>query len=274
MTIRVQPVKLPIGQTVGDAFAATWANIGYLAHISWAWVLVMMPIVVAYRWAAERYNWGDVSSGNPMALVAMVVDAFLLAPMLASIAVAWHRKLLTGEEWPSPVYLRFDRLVRRYVLIAALITLWMLAPIWAGIVLDNLGFGPSLQPNSTVAFVGIGLALVGLYVATRHWLALPGLALAHDDASLGQSWRHTRANATRILLACFLCMLPAMAYYGLLRRLVTIDASSDLLARVAHATANDFLATFLLSMPLLSLLSLAYRHLAEPPEHAAKHVPV
>ena len=38
--------RLPVWETAKEAYALTFSNLGYLFRISWAWMLLWMPIAV------------------------------------------------------------------------------------------------------------------------------------------------------------------------------------------------------------------------------------
>ena len=107
--------RLPIWRTVAEAFAVTARNSDYLFRISWMWVLVMLPIAFVYHLTAFRHGWVCTSHPCPSGSDAYPIGSTLLfMPMLSSIAVAWHRRLLADEVWQGRYYLRLDRSVAGY----------------------------------------------------------------------------------------------------------------------------------------------------------------
>src|SRR5205085_2448598 len=116
--------RLPLWRTVGEAYALTFQNLGFLARISWAWVLLMLPISVGYHAFAFSRGWSNPAAFDTVAVqIDWLVSTLLYLPMLASVAVAWHKKLLASEDWPRPFYLRLDRTVASYLGLAAAISL-------------------------------------------------------------------------------------------------------------------------------------------------------
>src|ERR1043166_6240033 len=47
--------KLPVGQTVGAAYAIWFKNLPELIRIAWLWLLIMAPIVFALNWWEQPY---------------------------------------------------------------------------------------------------------------------------------------------------------------------------------------------------------------------------
>lgn len=90
--------RLPVWQSVAEAFALTYRNPGNLLRIPWMCVALMFPIGVAFHFILAKFVLPEV----PAVGWEIFVSPMLFWPMSASIAVAWHRKLLVDETWPQP----------------------------------------------------------------------------------------------------------------------------------------------------------------------------
>jgi hypothetical protein len=104
------PPALPVWPTVKEAFAAVSANWQAVLRICWAWVLILVAagLLLAGTFPGE---------GVPPTIgfvVAMLVFFAIFVVAWASIAVAWHRLMLGGEQPPS-LYLRVGGQVPRYL---------------------------------------------------------------------------------------------------------------------------------------------------------------
>lgn len=252
--------RLPFWSSVREAYVLTYGNLGYLFRISWAWVALMFPIGVACHFALAK-------NSSPEAPV-FGWDAFLAPllfwPMLASIAVAWHRKLLADEAWPKAYYLRFDATAARYLGLMLLTSFILFVPAYALMVwMERAVFSSQASPGAIMAMTAT-MAIVfvlGLYVGTRLWLALPARALERTQVPLAEAWRASRRNTWRILAGSFLCTGPMWAFV-VPPVLWEIDVPNTRpMAYGIYQTLVEILVTFLAGMPVVSFLSVAYRQL-------------
>lgn len=257
--------RLPFWHTVIDAYVVTYDNLGYLARISWAWLLVMVPISFAFYALMFRLGWHQA----PQSTIGSIFNSFgtsiLFLPILASIAVAWHRKLLEGEIWQSSVYLRLDRVVANYIGLALIIVLLVLAP-FAGF-LSSAANMATADEVPVFGLIGLSCLIVmcaGIFVATRIWLALPARALGRDNIAVGDAWTATRGSFWRLLWGSALCIFPIIIVLTVLAwaTIGVDDPEATTIGKYAlQQTLFEFVVTFLATMPTVSFLSLAYRWL-------------
>lgn len=271
----IQPTALrhlPFWRTVIDAYAATFRNLGYLAQISWAWIAVMTPVSVAFHSAIFSMGWHqDVDLYSFGSLLAYFGSSALTWLPLASIAVAWHRKLLAGEVWPRRAYLRSDRVVGRYFGLAAMLSLLVLVPAYPLFEVNPSGDGGgSPEDSDEIAFPGPAtiawlLALcAGLFVSTKYWLVLPARALG-KGVPLDVAWTASHQNFWRLFVGGFLCIVPISALYFavlLAFELGWVERNSAITYAVGQ-TLSEFAVSFFGAMPVVTFLSLAYRWLVE-----------
>src|SRR6266436_986819 len=172
MLVARTETRLEVWRTVAEAYALTFGNLGYLLRISWAWVVLMMPVSLAFYASAfwfGRHN--SAGEGYLASLFEDLLSTLLFLPFLASIAVAWHRLLLMNEEWPGSVYLRLDGCVASYLGLSAVISI--LFPGTMSVFISGVAAG-----WHGLLLLGVALATaVGLFLSTRIWLALPARAL-------------------------------------------------------------------------------------------------
>jgi hypothetical protein len=128
--------KLPVLQTVRDAYLAVITNFAQLLRISWVWALSLalsQAIVIWHSetWLAEAPLFrGSTLPTRAVAASATLLPFYLLAA--ASVAVAWHRLLLRSERSLSRMYFRLDRLVWRYLALALIISIPFLVLLTLG----------------------------------------------------------------------------------------------------------------------------------------------
>ena len=182
VTNKVHRRRLPFWRTVTDAYVVTFNNLGYLARISLAWVLLMIPISFAFHALMFWLGWHPTPASKHGSVVNALGSGLLPLPMLASIAVAWHRKVLEGEIWQRGAYLRLDRVVANYLGLVLTTMLLVYAPL--------MGVAPLVKgrvsPETFIVLVlgGSFMTGAGIFVATRIWLALPAQALDRADATV------------------------------------------------------------------------------------------
>lgn len=251
--------RLPFWSSVREAYVLTYGNLGYLFRISWAWVALMFPIGVACHFALAKNS----SPEAPVFGWDTLLAPPLFWPMLASIAVAWHRKLLADETWPEAWYLRLDSAVASYLGLIILTSFVVFVPAFAAIIWMMQSVEQSALGSVMVATAsGLLMLIAGLYLATRLWLALPARALERSQVTLGEAWRASRGNVWRILAGSFLCTALMWAFI-VLPILWEIDGPpiTRPIAYGTYQTLVEILVTFLAGMPVVSFLSIAYRQL-------------
>jgi len=192
-----------------------------------------------------------------------LLSTFLFLPFLASIAVAWHRRLLVNEVWPGSVYLRFDGLVASYFGLSAVISILFPGPM--------IAFPSSVESRwQGLLLLAVALATgVGLFLGTRIWLALPARALGNSEITVRQAWRGSHGNVLRLIAGSFLCSLLMFVLVVLAAMFgPDLAKASQPLVYAAWQTLFEIGLTFLAGMPIVSFLSLAYRRLIRDREPA------
>ena len=254
---RTEP-RLEVWRTAVEAYALTFANLGYLLRISWAWVVLMIPVSLGCYASIFWLGW------DKLLFPEVLLSTFLFLPFLASIAVAWHRRLLVNDVWSGRVYMRLDGLVASYFGLAVVISILFPGGLMIAV---SLGVQPGWQGLLLLTVV---LATgVGLFLSTKIWLALPARALGNSEITVRQAWRGSRRNVWRLIAGSFLCGVPVFVLIVL-----TAIFGPDLaeagqpLVYAAWQTLFEIGITFLAGMPIVSFLSLAYRRLIQDREPA------
>src|SRR5262245_51878382 len=269
------PSKLPLWRTIGEAYALWARNFPDLVRIVWLWMVLMAPILAILDWWQVPYLTGMMrvtSSGRPFAdpnpmltLVMHIVSAVIMLPVLASVAVAWHR-LLLRDEHPGPgAYMRLDGVVVGYAALAFWIGVIALAPSYISM-LFQIVTGTSATMQDALALVVQSLAglvsIVAFFIVARLSLALPVMALGRAHITLGMAWRVSKRNTWRMVWAYFFCISPwaaiagGLTYYWLLRT----DYSRATITLILVVMGSFGLVVNMISV---GMLSLAYRHFFE-----------
>jgi len=215
--------KLPVFKALGHAFRSTTDNIGFAFHISWPWVLILLPFNVASNLYMVLNGLETGGEPNPEMLgkffAVTIPLALASAVAYSSIAVNWHRYVLLDEIAEGWQRLRIDSLTWRYIgnfILIFLILMVCAIPVAAvlGLVsyllISLLGGGESLP----VLLIPAAVALYALafIVAYRLLVKLPAVALGRRDFSMGDAWRATKGNSLRLLGLLILFVLSLLLF--------------------------------------------------------------
>ena len=239
-----EPDAFPAGAIVVDVYRFAIEHIVYALRLSWAWVLVAASALVATDLLvgdafSSNANRDGVADWSSFAVV------LLYALPIASIAVAWHRLLLLGEQVSTAIYLRIDRIVWSYLGLAVLIQFiawlpyivpWLLRQAFKAI--SALAFGMSCDRNSAIDFVlsdkgllaspivQIFAIAVFFIFATRFGIALPAKAIGVRGVTLKAVWQATQGHSYGSVVGMLLSVLPiALVFVGV--RLAGLDFSAE-----------------------------------------------
>jgi hypothetical protein len=174
----------------------------------------------------------------------------VLLPAVASIAVAWHRFVLTNEQ-PHERYLQIDRNVLLYAGYVLMTTF----------MLNGIGQSPTYLAAATGTrapdwAVGAGLvALPFLFIVARCSPILAAVALGRSDISLGVVWGATRRNTWRLAMGPLVCLILLVIPGLVALRLGTMNR----LSAAVVLTILD-LVSIIGGVVGVGFLSLAYKH--------------
>ena len=196
--------KLPVTGALNHAFRSTRDNGAFAFHISWPWILVLLPLNVGGNLYLILNGLGQSQEVEPRAL-AVLVPLFAVSILAyASIAVNWHRYVLLDEVAVVCQRLRIDSLMWRYVGNGFLIGIILVAGAFAaglGIALIGMVFGAVVGKAATVIVVPAMLALYAMVLVAAYRLSvkLPAIALGRHDFSLKDAWASTAENFWQLL---------------------------------------------------------------------------
>jgi hypothetical protein len=263
--------KLPLWRTIAQAYALWAGNFPDLLRTVWVWMLVMAPVVAITTWwqvphldemlEAARAGKAFADPNPVLTLVTQIVSKVITLPAISSVAVAWHR-LLLKDEHSGGVYLRLDRIVAGYAILAFFIGVIGMAPSYLNLLFQAV-IGASAQDTTALVVQTLAglMTIVVFFIVTRLSLALPALALGRDDVTLAVAWRASKRNSWRMVWAYFFCIVPAMAANGAVTYWLFQPGHSQ--AAVTLASVVMSLMWFPLGMISVGMLSLAYRHFFE-----------
>jgi hypothetical protein len=204
--------KLPLWRTIGQSYAMWARNFPDLVRIAWVWMLLMGLVRVSWSWWVVPHILEALRAGGPagqfIVVASQIVSQVIMLPALASVAVAWHRLLLRGEHPDRGLYLRFDRIVVGYAILAFWIAVIFKTPDYV-IEMFRIVTGTALDRPTMPQLVGSVVGTLTGLIAARLSIALPGIALGREDVTLGSAWRVSKRNTWRMFWAYFFCAVPA-----------------------------------------------------------------
>ncbi len=198
-----------------DAFGIVFRNLETVFKVCGAWFAVQFVLALV----ANMFATDDPQAISAAAIIAnlmLFVAAILSWP---SIAVAWHRFALFGEE-PGLINLRFGRLELRFLtksVVLALICMGMLLPVV--LLLAFLG----VLENNVVLSTGIIFCacLFAGQIIMRFNLVLPAAAVERP-LGFGEAFRLGEGLGLPMILATLALSIPFAALSTLLMIAVTL----------------------------------------------------
>jgi hypothetical protein len=297
---RGAPAKLPVWQTVTDAYMAFFDNFIPLIKGSWIWLLILGSSTAGLMWAMAPMQaaWmeaaqGAVTSGQPVPSLPWYAHALSILQNLlfllggSIIAVSWHRLLLRGEQpglhsaLPKAPAWRYSFLILLIFIVAFL----PVVPVWLAMVWpmrDTIFTGQLPQqgapiPLPMLVFVPLMLAAVfGFFlVFARLSVILPARAIGENGLNFRSIWKATRGNSWRLLFGHFICLLlpglllQLILWSFLMPNLPKFEQKFDMAdwtSKLAVPTAIMTVLGTLAAMISIGFLSFAYRHFFERPQ--------
>ncbi len=210
--------KLPVGAAFGHSVNSTINNLKFAFHVSWPWMLALLPVSVISNVYLELHPIEPKTMPSPGLFAALFAVSIFQVVAFASIAVAWHRYILK-DEIPQGFAerLRMDWTVWRYVGNTILLGL----RIGGLMILGELAFVPgALLLSASKAAGGIVLLLTALgFLYYLFWLIgafarwsvkLVGIALGRNDFFMRDAWAITEGSHWEILGLYLLFFLSAL----------------------------------------------------------------
>ncbi len=259
-------IRLPVWGVIAAGLRSVFLYPANLIQRVWPMVLVTAGVLAlnGVRFIDLEQATGD-SLGAALGMVAMALSAL-------TVAVRWHRGLLTGEPPPGAGFLRPEMAWLRFVLAFVLmIAGTMIAASVAIAVMFGVAQAVTGPDRAYTAIFALALpvmvamiAVTGRLVAAYPMIALGGKTIA----SLRQSWRLTRGNTWRLLL--MLLIYTVMEWTLFPGAYWLFDRVADALGTAGFALAilADAVLAALFTALIASILSYIYAALTGHPAAA------
>lgn len=217
--------KIPVKQTIVEAYRFTFGDLG--KNIGLIWLPVLVMTIGSYFFLMPYFSGlTELDSSEELIQLGPQVlrmYAYELAAVLfvAMIGVSLVREVLTPKEGTS--YFRFAlggaelRVFGGYIGLFALMMVFAIAlvllGIAAGVAANFLAHGADLKTN-TFAAMGL-IVLIGapvlIYVFVRLGFLMVPAAVNEGKFGIESSWRLTKGNFWRIFVITLATMLPVIA---------------------------------------------------------------
>jgi len=246
--------ELPVGMAFNHAIKSTIDNLGFAFHLSWPWILVMLPVQLVgnlYLLAIGLLE-PDPSNPDPRYFAVILVLGIVSILAFSSIAVSWHRYILRDEVPQGWQRLRLDGTVWRYIGNVILSFLAMFAVIFVTVFPTALLLTFVVGGNAPVPLIlvlAVTAMCAAMIVFYRLSIKLPGVALERRDFRFGDAWRASAGNNWRMLglvLLFFVAMLIiGLATAGISYALAQIAGTAGLAIVIAVQVVVNWVSTIL-----------------------------
>lgn len=206
--------KLPLWQTVKQAYALTLGNLPTIFVLSWKWALLILPFLALYyyhAYPALEATYSTLGTPSPVQMPFLVFLVAIVLGMCAYLlfskpAVGWHRFILRQEGADSDMH--FDDATWRYAgFILLIYGLLNIPGLIQQLLLPAGGELPST--GQVLGSMAAGLcSVLGLLLLFRFTIILPATAVGDTEVSLRTVMRLTRGQTFRLLFGNLLTAAP------------------------------------------------------------------
>ena len=271
--------KLPLQEAISLSYAWFFQKFPDLLRISWLWLLICAALVGVSSWmqwtwmadvlGAETVGMPQRATFEPSRPIELLILGHIagLLPLIASvsIAVAWHRRIILGEQPGLSGSNIVTAELWRFIGVGILIVLITTLPLAFVVVLAAVITSPSIG-----AALGLLLGLAAVAVMLRLSLIAPARAIGNFGLTLRVVWHRTRGNTWRLFWGTVACTLPptllleavSLIVFGAMGHHVAPGQPLDTSMALAVALMSTiFFVVYLLIVPIgIGFLSCAYRH--------------
>lgn len=256
--------KLPPMGALKHALRSTYQNLGFAFHVSWPWMLAILPFNILGNTYVTLNQPADSEEFSLAIVLVSLCVSLLTMIAFSSIAVSWHRYILLDEVPRGVARLRLDATVWRYIgNILLIIAMAAAASIPLVIVLAALGLmSGKLAAPASVIFAGAYLLGLITY-AYRLSIKLPAIALGRRDYGFKLALADTAGNGWRFIGFLLLQMAIGVMAGGALAVLALGAGRSDSAIFIAVLVAIDLAINWIASIWGAAILTSFYGYFVE-----------
>ncbi len=253
---------LPIQGVLRHALHSTKSNLPFAWHISWPWLAVLVPLHMLVEPLLPKIVPDAVDppnvANNMQTVFGLIGLGMFSLLVFSSIAVSWHRYILTDEVPQGAARFRLDSVVWRYfgntLLIMLLVGLAVIPMLLvATLVVAMMG----LSQNMSTIVLAVMAGIVGLPLAYRMMIKLPAIAVGNPDINIKTAMQKTTGNSFQLLVAGVIIFGAALLIgFAMSQILTAVGAESSggttvfavLVQQVVGWITTIFTVTFLTSL--------------------------
>lgn len=214
--------KVPVFQTVADAYGFLFHDIGLFIQQAWYWTLLVFAAQVALVhsdlsvWLFDYIMSGEPNLLDNNTLVMLVglqlrdsVSILVLPVTIAAyglFSVRWQRALLLYEEMPSGVPTLPGKMELKGIGAMAVFILAFF--LWKNLLLGVLVWPTKMTGSLFVTVLALAAWFSASIYVMRLLLAVPAAATKDSSASLYDSFTLGQNNGWRLLAIVFICVAP------------------------------------------------------------------
>jgi len=275
--------KLPLWDTISLSYSTYFRYFPDVLRISWLWLAVAAPLTGIANWGRFSLMAGliaDMKRGIPLPTSAQLASGTVEMTVLGSaagllslfagvsIAVAWHRHIILGEDPGFSGSNVATKDLWRYVGVGLAICLIVMLPLLVVVGTRFLLFTPVAGggPPGFGALILIPVIFFVFLLAFAVMLRLSPLLPARAVGDLGltfkETWQRTRGNTWRIFWGIAACtILPILAAQIVLLGFINPAMFADGFIGPMVAASTIFTVYYLLVLPIgIGFLSYSYWH--------------
>ena len=244
-------------------------NFRFFLRISLPWLAICLPVY----WLGMDYLLAhpQLEETENLDLIPALIEVLmpiLLSVAFASVAVSWHRHILSGDEQVRVPWLALDRAVWRYwwngmviFLLAVVVALpvafasFWLAGFLGGsleIVIDILGF--------------IALFVIIFQIVYRLSIKLPAIAIGKQSYSYKESWNDSAGEILQfVILGTIVAFLGKLVSNIEKAMALSLPQVESFLGHYALISVEPLVQLFFAGL-LISMLTYTYAYFAEDRE--------
>ena len=192
--------KLPVGQTIIDAYGFTFTQLGTIIGLIW-FPMVVSTLLNFLPQLADGYADANVAGASAVESLAVLLLTLLLS---AIMYVAVARQALGLRQGPAVFHFALGQ--PEFRVYGALLVIYFLIGLAALAQLEAQSVG---GPVSTLAaFIALPGILFVIYMAVRFVFILVPAIVAENRIDFARIWALTRGNFWRILVVVFAIAIP------------------------------------------------------------------
>ncbi len=286
--------KLPLGEVISLSYAWFFQKFADVLRVSWLWLVLCAVMIGALNWV--QWTWMAAAFAEaakaqahglrpqiapPSGLGWLSTLTYLIMTFAtASIAVAWHRRIILDERPGLSGGNIVTSALWRYAGVGIVLGVICFLPIVFAAVpftfVVSAVQGVAGQQLNGAAIVAIVLFVIVCYpaalaVVLRLSVLLPAQAVGDTALGFRQAWRRTRGNIWRMFWGLVACCLPPLIVLEIISAIVMaaigfsrfVPASGQFAVPAVGFTIMStlmFVLSLLIVPIYIGFLSHSYRH--------------